>query len=327
VLTSQLDLSNNQLCGLDFLGRGTYTTEGITSIANALKVTTSMTSLSTAYNNISGDAAQQLASTVLAKPNLENFSGIPLKELRADSLTTLELSGKGLRIPEAIVLADLLGSVSPSVTECNLRDNKLGVEGWTIVFNALRDSTTSKIATWNLSSEGLGPEIAKPLAEYISVTASLTSVRTSALLLMPACTSTHVSHPPYPSRLCLSLSFSCAQLNLRYNKLGPEGAAALAPAIAVCASMTKIWVRNNQLGNEGATILCDALRESTVTKVQELDLAGNRIGPEGAKAVAAMAAVVASMTRLDVRGNYLGEGGKAALRKALEGRSGFELLL
>ena len=76
----------------------------------------SMTSLSTAYNNISGDAAQQLASTVLAKPNLVNFSGIPLKELRADSLTKLELSGKGLGIPEAIVLADLLGSVSASIT-------------------------------------------------------------------------------------------------------------------------------------------------------------------------------------------------------------------
>jgi hypothetical protein len=43
--------------------------------------------------------------------------------------------------------------------------------------------------------------------------------------------------------------------------------------------------------------------------------------------VAAMAGVVASMTRLDVRRNNLGEGGKAALRKALQGRSGFELLL
>ena len=99
----QLDLSHNKLCGLDYRGKGTYTAEGITAIANALKVTT-------------------------------------------------------------------------SVTECNLRDNKLGVEGWTIVFNALRDSTTSKIATWYLSSEGLGPEIAKPLAEYISDTASLTKI-------------------------------------------------------------------------------------------------------------------------------------------------------
>ena len=67
-------------------------------------------------------------------------------------------------------------AVCASLTECNLRHNLLGVEGWTIIFNALRDSPTSKITTWDLSRERLGPEIAKPLAEYISVTASLTSV-------------------------------------------------------------------------------------------------------------------------------------------------------
>ena len=43
VLTSQLDLSRNQLCGLDLWGEGTYTAEGITAIADALKVTPSVT--------------------------------------------------------------------------------------------------------------------------------------------------------------------------------------------------------------------------------------------------------------------------------------------
>ena len=68
-------------------------------------------------------------------------------------------------------------AVCASLTECNLRQNELGVEGWTIVFNALCDSPTSKITKWDLFNEQLGPKIAKPLAEYISVTASLTSVR------------------------------------------------------------------------------------------------------------------------------------------------------
>ena len=104
----QINLSNNALCGLRYVGggkyEGAYTAEGITAIANALKVTASL-------------------------------------------------------------------------TECNLRKNSLGVEGWTIIFNALRDSPTSKITTWDLSNESLGPEIAKPLAEYISVSASVTKVR------------------------------------------------------------------------------------------------------------------------------------------------------
>ena len=113
----QLDISNNHLCGLDEFGRGTYSAEGIHAIADALRVCGSMTSLSTAHNNISGDGAQDLASAVLANPSLENFSGIPLKELRADSLTELNLRSKGLGVPEAMVLADLLGTVTPSITQ------------------------------------------------------------------------------------------------------------------------------------------------------------------------------------------------------------------
>jgi Ran GTPase-activating protein (RanGAP) involved in mRNA processing and transport len=41
-LTS-LDLSNNQLCGLDRFGLGTFTAEGITAIADALRVNGSLT--------------------------------------------------------------------------------------------------------------------------------------------------------------------------------------------------------------------------------------------------------------------------------------------
>ena len=44
-LLLQLDLSSNELCGLDWLGEGTYTAEGITAIAKALKVTASITSV------------------------------------------------------------------------------------------------------------------------------------------------------------------------------------------------------------------------------------------------------------------------------------------
>ena len=102
----------------------------------------------------------------------------------------------------------------------------------------------------------------------------------------------------------------------------------MAPAIAVSSSLTKILVGGNQLGDAGATLLCDALRESKVTKVQELALWRNGIGPDGAKAIAALCVATASMTRLDVRYNSsLGEEGKAVLRKAAEGRSGFELQL
>ena len=64
--------------------------------------------------------------------------------------------------------------------------------------------------------------------------------------------------------------------------------------IFVSGSLTKILVDDNRLGEDGTAILCNALRESKVTKVQELGLSDNDIGPEGAKAVAAMAAFISS---------------------------------
>ena len=43
-LTS-LNLSSNQLCGLDYCGRGTYTAEGITAVADALRVNGALTKI------------------------------------------------------------------------------------------------------------------------------------------------------------------------------------------------------------------------------------------------------------------------------------------
>ena len=38
VCCAQLNLANNQLCGLNYRGEGTYTAEGIIAISEALRV-------------------------------------------------------------------------------------------------------------------------------------------------------------------------------------------------------------------------------------------------------------------------------------------------
>ena len=59
-----------------------------------------------------------------------------------------------------------------------------------------------------------------------------------------------------------------------------------------------------------------------------IGMAKCNLGVEGAKAVAELASVTGSMTRLDVRANWgFGEEDKALLRRSIAGRSGFELLL
>ena len=52
----------------------------------------------------------------------------------------------------------------------------------------------------------------------------------------------------------------CAQIDLSWNKLGAAGAAALAPAIAVSASLTSLNLCSNHIGPDGGKALADALR-------------------------------------------------------------------
>ena len=69
------------------------------------------------------------------------------------------------------------------------------------------------------------------------------------------------------------------------------------------------------------------------TSMVSIGMARCELGVEGAKAMAELVLVTASLTRLDVRSytslgdTSLGEEGTAVLRKAAEGRSGFELKL
>ena len=71
---------------------------------------------------------------------------------------------------------------------------------------------------------------------------------------------------------------------------GIAGGLVVAGLLPGMGSLTKLDVGNNRLGDESATAICDALRESEACMVQQLDLSYNEIGPDGAKAIAALLA-------------------------------------
>ena len=54
----------------------------------------------------------------------------------------------------------------------------------------------------------------------------------------------------------------------------------------------------NRLQDKGTIAVCDALRESKVSKIQELDLSVNDIRPTGAESVAAYVAVTSGLTKI-----------------------------
>ena len=103
------------------------------------------------------------------------------------------------------------------------------------------------------------------------------------------------------------------QLDLRKNKISPQVASQLSAAVL---GNTMIEVFNE--------ILIKEMRADSLT---ELQLSNKDIGVEGGMVVAGLVPVMASLTKIDARYNSLGDDGKAALRKVVEGRSGFELML
>ena len=64
----------------------------------------------------------------------------------------------------------------PFTLACSLRNNGLGREGWCAIFAALRDNKDNKIESWDLSRNAFNAEIAKVLAEYVSVSTAITSL-------------------------------------------------------------------------------------------------------------------------------------------------------
>ena len=60
-----------------------------------------------------------------------------------------------------------------SCTCHSLRKNNLGDDGWSAIFKALAENNGGKIESWDLFGEGIGPETAKILAEYVSVSSTL----------------------------------------------------------------------------------------------------------------------------------------------------------
>ena len=63
-----------------------------------------------------------------------------------------------------------------TLTSLNMRSNDIGSTGWCAIFASLRDNGQSKIASWNLSNEGIDAKAARALAEYVRVNDALTSL-------------------------------------------------------------------------------------------------------------------------------------------------------
>ncbi|KAJ1474217.1 hypothetical protein T484DRAFT_1833174, partial [Baffinella frigidus] len=82
------------------------------------------------------------------------------------------------------------------------------------------------------------------------------------------------------------------------NKIGPEGAKALAVALSSMPNLIALSLKGNAIGPEGAKALAGAL--SSMPNLTALDLGSCDLGPEGAKALAGALSSMPNLTELDL---------------------------
>jgi Ran GTPase-activating protein (RanGAP) involved in mRNA processing and transport len=275
-MVSQLDLSSNELCGLDRGGRGTYTAEGITAIADALRVNVGLTKISLAGNKLGEEGTKAICEAL--KQNKI------LKELDLSGYVGYVGSNIG-GAAGAKHVADMLG-VNSALTVANLLGNQLDVESTKMLAEVAKQKGISLCgiqrdqATADFSNQGLQPPDAILLASDLSqaiVTGALTIVDLSRNVE----TLTHYGRDM-------------------------TGIKELAAALGVNGGLTALNFSTNSLKDEGVHAVCEAIQSNKETKLASLNFSFNSIGPVGANAVAAMVAVTGGLTSLNLSSNDIG---------------------
>ena len=105
----QLNLAGNQLCGLDRYGHGTYTSEGITAVANALRVNGSLTKI--------GEGGLDLRGNSIGEEGWAAIIGAVCSST-VSKISTIDASNKGIGAAGAKLIAESLKtSVNGSITK------------------------------------------------------------------------------------------------------------------------------------------------------------------------------------------------------------------
>ena len=100
---------------------------------------------------------------------------------------------------------------------------------------------------------------------------------------------------------------SVESLDLSNKRLGVASAIVIASLIGVNNALTALDFSFNDLKDEGVSAVCEAIKRNKETKLASLNVKKNGIGPMGANAVAAMAAVTGALTSVDLSRNRLTE--------------------
>eukprot|EP00900_Chrysochromulina_parva_P026478 jgi/Chrpa1/8464/Chrysochromulina_OHIO_Genome00015056-RA len=273
---------------------------------------------------ISGEGEPPLRLTIAAVACAGSgvICGIPVHQLREDSITELNLSNRGLHVPAAMLVASLIPATSV-LKSCNLLKNrfdvelakklaKIGAEKGIMLSGMTCDQPEA-----DFTNGGLQPTDAILIASDLQSMAVLTRFYLNGNNIGPE------GAIAIAEALKVNAVLTKLDLYLDGNNIGDDGAKAIAEALKVNAVVTKLILFRNNIGNDGAKAIAEALKVNAVLTILHLNY--NKIGAEGAIAIAEALKVNAVLTKLWLANNNLGDAGKTAVQDVVKGRSGFQL--
>ena len=287
------------------------------SLAEAMKVNTSLTKLGLEENDIGDAGAASFAEAMKVNTTLTQLllwgndigatGAASLAEAMKvnTTLTQLDLGENNIGAAGADSLAEAM-KVNTTLTQLDLQENNIGVVGAASLAEAMKVNTT--LTQLFLEKNNIGAAGAASLAEAMIVNTTLTqlSLWTNNIGVVGAASLAEA----------MKVNTTLTQLNLHHNNIGAAGAASLAEAMKVNATLTQLDLQHNNIGDVGAASLAEAMKvNATLT---QLALQENNIGDVGANSLAEAIKVNTILTQLDLQHNNIGDAGAASFAEAMK---------
>ena len=299
------------------LGDNKIGAAGAASLAEAMKVNTTLTQLDLFANSIGDAGAASLAEAMKVNTTLTQLD-LHLNNIGAagaaslaeamkvnTTLTQLDLLHNNIGAAGAASLAEAM-KVNTTLTQLDLFANSIGDAGTASLAEAIEVNTT--LTQLNLFANNIGAAGAASLAEAIQVNTTLTQLDLKHNNIGAAGAASLAE--------AMKVNTTLTQLNLSWNNIGAAGAASLAEAMKVNTTLTQLNLSWSNIGAAGAASLAEAMKVNTT--LTQLNLSWNNIGAAGAASLAEEMKVNTTLTQLDLWNNNIGDAGAASLAEAMK---------
>ena len=204
------------------------------------------------YSCISGEGEPPLRLTIAAVACAGSgvICGIPVQQMREDSVTELDLFTRGLHVPAAMLVAYLMPATQV-LTRLELYNNRIGDDGAKAIAEALKVNTV--LIIMDLGMNNIGDDSAKAIAEALKVNAVLSTLGLYKNSIGP--------EGAIAITEALKVNAMLTFLRLDSNNIGDDGAKAIAEALKVNAVLTNLSLGLNRIGNAGGQALLDAVKD------------------------------------------------------------------